>query len=43
VSPTDPISLAAALLVLVASGVLAAWLPAARAARIEPTIALREE
>jgi predicted permease len=43
VSPTDPISLAAALLVLVASGVLAAWLPAARASRIEPTIALREE
>jgi len=43
VSPADPISLGAALMVLVASGVLAAWLPAARAARIEPTIALREE
>jgi predicted lysophospholipase L1 biosynthesis ABC-type transport system permease subunit len=43
VSPTDPISLGAALMVLVASGILAAWMPAARAARVDPTIALREE
>jgi predicted permease len=43
VSPTDPVALGAALAVLVASGVVAAWLPAARAARIDPTIALREE
>jgi ABC-type antimicrobial peptide transport system permease subunit len=43
VAPTDPVSLGSALAVLVTSGVIAAWLPAARAARIEPTIALREE
>jgi predicted permease len=43
VKPTDPLSLGAALVVLVTSGVAAAWLPAQRAARIEPTVALREE
>jgi predicted permease len=43
VSPTDPVSIGVALTVLVASGIAAAWLPAARAARIQPTVALREE
>ncbi len=43
VSPTDPIAIGAALAVLVASGMAAAWIPAARAARIAPTVALREE
>jgi predicted permease len=43
VSPTDPLALGAALTVLVASGIAAAWLPAARAARTDPNVALREE
>lgn len=43
VTPMDPATLAAATLVLVATATLASWLPARRAARIEPAEALRAE
>jgi ABC-type antimicrobial peptide transport system permease subunit len=43
VKPADAATLAAAVLVLAASTSLAGYLPARRAARIDPTAALREE
>ena len=43
VSPFDPVSFAAVALVLAAIGVLACWLPARRAMRINPVEALRAE
>ncbi|HEX8798770.1 MAG TPA: FtsX-like permease family protein, partial [Terriglobales bacterium] len=43
VSPFDPFSAAAALLLLTVTAGLAAWLPARRAASIEPIEALRSE
>lgn len=43
VSPTDPLSFIGAALLLVAIAGLAAWLPARRAARIEPFAVLRGE
>jgi len=43
VEPTDPWTAAGALGVLVAVAMLAAWLPARRAAAIDPMAALREE
>ena len=43
VSPFDPFSAAAAVLVLAFTAGLAAWLPARRAASIEPMQALRSE
>lgn len=43
VSPTDPVSLITALIVLVVTAALAAWIPAYRAARVDPVIALRSE
>ena len=39
----DPLSFAAALLVVVVVGLLACYLPARRALHIEPVIALRRE
>jgi putative ABC transport system permease protein len=41
VSPQDPLVFAAATAMLLAIGVLACWIPARRAARIAPTVALR--
>lgn len=41
VSPTDPITLGAVTLVLLAVGVAASWLPARRAAAIDPMRAMR--
>lgn len=41
VTPTDPVTLAAVSLVLLSAGALAAWLPARRAARLDPVRALR--
>jgi putative ABC transport system permease protein len=38
----DPITFAGAAAVLVAAGVIAAWLPARRAARLDPAMVLRE-
>ncbi|HEU4566311.1 MAG TPA: ABC transporter permease [Gemmatimonadaceae bacterium] len=43
VPPHDPVTLAAVALLLAAVGVAACWLPAARAARVEPAVALRAE
>jgi predicted permease len=41
ITPTDPLTLAAVSLVLLCTGALAAWLPAHRAARLDPVRALR--
>lgn len=43
VPPGDPLSLVTSALVLVAAGLLACWLPAWRAARVEPIKALGYE
>jgi predicted permease len=43
VSPFDPLSLAAAALVLAVAAAIAAWRPARRAAQVDPAVSLREE
>ncbi len=43
VKPVDPVSMAGAVIVLLAAALLAGWLPARRAARIDPMVALRHE
>jgi ABC-type lipoprotein release transport system permease subunit len=43
VSITDPLTLAATAVVLVASAVLASWIPARPATRVDPAISLRAE
>jgi ABC-type antimicrobial peptide transport system permease subunit len=43
VKPRDPLTLAAASVVLLLTGLCAAWWPARRAARVEPMDALRSE
>ena len=43
VSPIDPLTFATVPLIIAASGMLAAWLPARRACRIDPVTALRPE
>ncbi len=43
VSPHDPVTLGGVAFILAAVGVAACWLPAARAARVDPAIALRAD
>ena len=43
ISGTDPVSMVAAVAVVIAAGLLAGYLPARRAARIDPLVALRYE
>ena len=43
VSPTDPVALVAAALLLLGAAIVAGWLPARRAARTDPTRALQAE
>jgi len=43
VSPADPTTLLAASAVLVASAMLGCWIPARRAVRVDPVVALRNE
>jgi len=40
---TDPMAYAASLVVIIAACLLAAWIPAARAARLDPMRTLRQE
>jgi putative ABC transport system permease protein len=43
VSPTDPTSLIAAAATLILSATLGCWIPAHRAVRVDPVVALRHE
>jgi ABC-type antimicrobial peptide transport system permease subunit len=42
VSPMDPLAFAGSVLVVFAMGVVGAWIPARRAARVDPMMLLRE-
>ena len=43
VSPNDPLTLAGVVLMMAAVGVAACWLPAVRAAKIDPAVAIRRQ
>jgi putative ABC transport system permease protein len=41
VTPNDPVTLAAVAVAMVAIGVAACWVPARRAAQVDPAVAMR--
>jgi ABC-type lipoprotein release transport system permease subunit len=43
VEPTDPATFVATILLIVGAALLATWLPARRAARVDPVVALKAE
>jgi putative ABC transport system permease protein len=43
VKPTDPVTFVAVALLFLGIAVMASWLPALRASRLDPTTALRQE
>jgi putative ABC transport system permease protein len=43
VSPHDPVALVSVVILLLAVGFLACWIPARRAMRVDPIVALRYE
>jgi ABC-type antimicrobial peptide transport system permease subunit len=43
IAPTDPLTLAGASAILIAFALLASWIPARRAARVNPIDALRSD
>jgi ABC-type antimicrobial peptide transport system permease subunit len=43
VSPLDPVAVAVACVLMTLVGTLAAWIPASRAARLDPMTVLRDE
>jgi ABC-type antimicrobial peptide transport system permease subunit len=43
VTPNDPVTLAGVALMMIVVGVGACWLPALRAARIDPAVAIRRQ
>ena len=43
VKPTDPVTFAAVAVLFMIIAVMASWLPALRASRLDPTTALRQE
>jgi putative ABC transport system permease protein len=43
VAPHDPVTLVGVMVLMAAVGIAACWIPAARAARIDPATALRAQ
>jgi len=43
VTPTDPLTFAAIVLLFILIAIVASWIPARRAARLDPMAALRED
>ncbi len=43
VAPSDPITLGGAVVLMLAVGLAAAWIPARRAAKVDPVVALRND